>query len=482
MPSGFRPTAQQQDILSAFGEGKNLVVEALAGTGKTSTLRAISGITPHRPGTYLAFNKAIVNAAQGTFPGRVEVTTAHSLAYRAIGHQYAHRLPGNGSVRLSAQRMAGILKVKAAQLDTGTLNPVTVTRMAQATVANFIKSADLLIKPSHVPARVMQHHNPASVWGAVEPAANAIWADLQRMDGKFFFTHDVYLKLWAMTNPVIPGSYIMFDEAQDSDPVIAQVVARQGSQVVYVGDRNQAIYGWRGAVDAMSKVTGAERMPLTKSFRFGPAIAEAANQWLDLLGSDLKVVGHDPIRSMVGPCESPRAILCRTNGTALGWVLAFQERGIKVALAPGDRSAGKDIERFAWAARDLMEGKGTDHPDLVGFQTWNELCTFVDEEEDTQDLKRLVGIINRIGYPSVIDAVRNLVREEDATVTVSTAHKAKGLEWDAVKVADDFTPPDPDDPDDGVDPADLMLAYVTVTRAKLHLDPGSLGEPELWRP
>jgi hypothetical protein len=232
----------------------------------------------------------------------------------------------------------------------------------------------------------------------------------------------------------------------------------------------------------MSKVTDAKRLPLTKSFRFGPAIAEAANEWLDLLGSDLRVVGHDPIKSAVGDLgdRAPRAILCRTNGTALGWVLAFHARGIKVALAPGDKSAGKDIERFAWAARDLMNGEGTDHPDLVGFTTWSEVVAYAEEEEDGADLKRLVGIINQIGYPAVIDAIRGLSLENEAEVTVSTAHKAKGLEWDVVKVADDFVPPV--DEDEVTDPADLMLAYVTVTRAKLHLDPGSLGEPELWRP
>jgi hypothetical protein len=203
-----------------------------------------------------------------------------------------------------------------------------------------------------------------------------------------------------------------------------------------------------------------------------------------MLDSDLRVVGHDPIRSVVGPLsEAPRAILCRTNGTALGWVLAFHERGIKVALAPGNRDAGKDILRFAWAARDLMAGEGTDHPDLVGFTTWSEVVTYAEEEEDGADLKRMVGIINRIGYPAVIDAIRGLSLEENATVTVSTAHKAKGLEWSSVKVADDFVPPTSEDGEPTeADPADLMLAYVTVTRAKQHLDPGSLGEPELWLP
>jgi hypothetical protein len=481
MNSGFAPTSEQQAIMDAFARGDKTVAEALAGTGKTTTLKAISGIQPTRPGTYLAFNKSIVRGAEGSFPGRVHVTTAHALAYQAIGKNYGHRLPGNpGSTRMSARKMASYMRVKPAQLDTGTLTPTVVTRMAQAVVAAYIKSADLEIGSQHIPNRILAHHRVADISSAVLPIADRIWSDLSRTDGKFFFSHDVYLKHWALSNPVIQSDYIMFDEAQDSDPVIASIVARQSAQLVYVGDRNQAIYGWRGAVDSMSKVQDATRLPLTKSFRFGPAIAEAANEWLKLLGSDLRVVGHDPVKSVVGELtDAPRAILCRTNGTALGWVLAFHQRGIKVALAPGDRSAGKDIERFAWAARDLMAGEGTDHPELVGFTTWAEVVQYAEEEEDGADLKRMVGIINRIGYPAVIDAIRGLALEQDAQVTVSTAHKAKGLEWDSVKVADDFVPPESDS-EDPVDPADLMLAYVTVTRAKLHLDPGALGEPKLW--
>lgn len=480
----IRLTGEQDAIMSGYETGKNLVVEALAGTGKTTTLKALAAANPRRPGVYLAFNKAIVQAAEGTFPDVVTVCTAHSLAYQAVGKEYADRLPGNpGSSRISAQRMAYMMKIKAASLDSGTLNPVVLVRMAQATVANYIKSADESIQAHHIPERVVQHHNRIAIEATVLPIAKDIWDDLRRPTGRFYFTHDVYLKLWSLRKPMLPFDYIMFDEAQDSDPVIASIVGRQTAQTIYVGDQNQAIYGWRGAVNAMGKVKDAIRLPLTKSFRFGPAIAEAANEWLDLLGSKLRVVGHDPIDSAVGGFPGdPRAILCRTNGTALGWVLSFQGQSIPVALAPGNRSAGKDIERFAWAAKSLMNGEGTDHPDLVGFTTWSELVTFVEEEEDTADLKRLVGIINRIGVSGVIDAVRNLVPEAQARVTVSTAHKAKGLEWDSVRVADDFTPPDPDDEKDQVDPADLMLAYVTVTRAKLQLDPGSLGEPELWKP
>lgn len=473
-----RLTGQQVDIIEAAHRGGTVVAEALAGTGKTSTLVEVAKSFPGRPSIYLAFNKSVQIEAAKRFPGWVEAKTAHSIAYQAIGKQYADRL---NSRRMPAKVMASQLRVKPAMLDTGTLNPVILTRMAQATVFQFLKTSDPEVAPHHIPARVLAHHSPLDVELAIMPIARKIWGDLARTGGKFFFNHDVYLKLWQLTNPVIPADLIMFDEAQDADPVIASIVARQAGQKLYVGDRNQAIYGWRGAVDAMSRVKDATRLPLTKSFRFGPAIADMANQWLELLGSKHRVVGHDPVKSTIGDLLVPRAILCRTNGTALGWVLAFHERGVPVALAPGDKTAGKDIERFAWAAKDLMNGEGTDHPDLVGFTTWRELVDFVEEEENTADLKRMVGIINRIGINGVIDAVRKLVPEDRAQVTVSTAHKAKGLEWESVKVADDFVPPEPVD-DEPTDPSDLMLAYVTVTRAKLTLDPGALGSPELWTP
>jgi superfamily I DNA/RNA helicase len=80
-------------------------------------------------------------------------------------------------------------------------------------------------------------------------------------------------------------------------------------------------------------------------------------------------------------------------------------------------------------------------------------------------------------------AVAQLVPEQQAEVTVSTAHKAKGREWARVKIADDFTPPqDSDQQDDNgrpvpgpIDDGEARLAYVAVTRARHRLDIGGLS-------
>lgn len=481
--SGHPPTGEQSAIIDAYRTGGHLVVEALAGTGKTTTLRMLSAVDTRRSGVYLAYNKSIVQEAQGRFPQAVQVGTAHSFAYRAVGHRYSHRLPGRGrgGQRMRAQQVASLLGVRATDVGEGKISPAMAVRLAEGMINQFCMSGSMQFQEQHLPPRAEHLGKASDVFAAIAPVAEKMWADLRNENGRLYFTHSHYLKLWQLTQPKLYADYILFDEAQDANPCIASIVAQQAhAQRVYVGDRNQAIMGWNGAIDAMAKAEG-ERFALTKSFRFGPAVADAANDWLTLLGSPHRVVGHDPIPSRVGQLSgSPDAVLCRTNGAALGMILMYQEQGIPVAMAPGDASAGKDIMSFAYAARDLQASKGTDHPDLAAFTTWKELLEYVEEEEGGSDLGRLVNIINRVGPGAAISAIRNLVTKDRARVTVSTAHKAKGLEWDRVLVADDFAPPTEEDREAGetVDPADLMLAYVTVTRAKLELQPGALNPAE----
>src|SRR5260221_7806201 len=88
-------------------------------------------------------------------------------------------------------------------------------------------------------------------------------------------------------------------------------------RLISVGDPAQQIYAWRGAIDAMDAFDG-HQLTLSQSFRFGPAIADEANKWLELLGSDLVIRGTDSVPSAIGECEWPEAALCPTNGGAMG--------------------------------------------------------------------------------------------------------------------------------------------------------------------
>lgn len=94
MSAGRTPTAEQSAIVKAFGTGRNLAIEAGAGTGKTSTLKMLAAAAPRRRGVYVAYNKAIASDAQREFPDSVKCATAHSLAYGAVGRLYRGRLNG----------------------------------------------------------------------------------------------------------------------------------------------------------------------------------------------------------------------------------------------------------------------------------------------------------------------------------------------------------------------------------------------------
>src|SRR5690606_19607042 len=67
--------------------------------------------------------------------------------------------------------------------------------------------------------------------------------------------HDITLKRCALSEPNIPADYVLFDEAQDADPLMLGILLKQRStRVIYVGDAHQQIYAWRGAVNAMQQL------------------------------------------------------------------------------------------------------------------------------------------------------------------------------------------------------------------------------------
>lgn len=466
----YTPTAEQTSIVDAFGTGTDLCIEAGAGTGKTSTLKLLAKATPRRAGVYLAFNKAIASDAAKSFPSSVVCKTAHAFAFAAVGRQYSHRL---NAARLPARLAAQVLGITQPihfVRDKAPLSPAQLARIALSAVNRFCQSADIQIERLHVPRIAGLDDDPehALVQQAITPIAIKAWEDINHTQGRLRFEHSHYLKMWSLTRPNLRADYVLFDEAQDASPVIAAIVEDQQSQKVVVGDRCQAIYGFTGARDAMEKFEG-QRLYLSQSFRFGQAIAEEANKWLYVLGATLRLRGFNQIQSTVGVLPEPDAILCRTNAGAFARVVDSLQDGRRTALVGG----GDDIKRLAEAAQRLQLGQPCDHPELLAFNSWAEVRDYAENDTSGSDLKVFVSLVDKLGADEIVRICARLTNEANAQTVVSTAHKAKGREWDRVRIASDFQAPG-EDPDTGdakpVQRDAAMLAYVSVTRAKLVLD------------
>jgi hypothetical protein len=477
--TSYQPTAEQQEAVRLFATGASLAIEAGAGTGKTSTLIAIAESTTRR-GQYVAFNRSIVDDAKVKMPANVNASTAHSLAFRAVGVRYKHRLP---TVRMRGDEIARRLRIDPLTIKVGDdnrrLSPGYLAGLVIKASRNFSHSADKQISVEHVPyidgidlptGDRRGWANNREVRRFLAPALAAAWADLASPSGILPFTHDCYLKIFELSGPVIPVDFILFDESQDADPVMLSIVQQQKCQLVFVGDSQQQIYDWRGAINALSGL-GGSRCFLTNSFRFGPVIADIANSILSRIpDAELRLTGRAPYESTFGASDDPRAYLTRTNAGAIDFALKETARGRKVHLMGG----GKEIASFCRAALDLQVDppRRTEHPELACFASWKEVEDYADLDPNGDELRLMVKIINQYGATTILALLDGTVSEDKADVIVSTAHKAKGREWDVVRLGSDFSAPKEGDAPSA---SELRLLYVAATRARHHLDGSICG-------
>jgi hypothetical protein len=470
------PTDEQQAVLDAVGSGGTVAISAAAGSGKTSTLRMIADAGANRRMLYVAYNKAIQIEAERSFPANVTCKTAHALAYRAFGAPIRARL---GGPRMTGTQTAKVLGIGGSLgfSDELVFTPAAQASLAMGMVARFCRTASSRIEPWHLhPPEGLSDEEAKTLATRLLPYACRAWEDLTAgAAGRLRPTHDVYLKQWQLSGPELTGwDVILYDEAQDADPCVADVIEHQAhAQLVAVGDSAQAIYGWRGAGDFLARVRADHRLALTQSWRFGPAVADEANVWLGVIGTDLRVRGNPGRDSTLGPVEAPDAILCRSNAGTIEALMDAHDTGRKVHLV-GD---GKEMLSLAYAAARLQEGKPAGHPELVAFSSWEQLVEYAEHDPAGSDLAVAVRMIDRYGTDGVIGAVEGTVPAGKAELVVSTAHRAKGLEWDRVRIASGYR--EPLDKHTGrplpIAKADAMLAYVSVTRARHTLDTGGLA-------
>ena len=496
--AGMTPNDEQELILAAAADideatecGRALVIGAGAGTGKTATLKMLEQVLSGR-GQYTAFNTALVAESKSKFK-KAACNTTHSLAFHAVGKLYQARLKSD---RMRSDQIANILRLESymvtipGRVDKNnqpipkTLSAGFLAGQVMVAIKKFCQSADREIEAKHInyidgidaPIEYEDedgikrtkrgYDNNERVKEYLLPYCLKAWADLTKLDGQLPFSHDVYVKLWQLgtgnDRPIIPADYILLDEAQDTAPVFLDVLMQQKhALLVLVGDDNQQIYEWRGAVNAMGSFPNAPRRLLSQSYRFGQAIADIANTVLAELEvpTDLVMKGNPSMPSRVAPVENPRCYLYRTNAGAIGRVM----NAIKEDKRPHLIGGGADVIAWCQAAIDIKAKRGTRHQDLCCFDSWEEVKEYSLTDEGNE-IRLMVKLIDQFGAEAIRDALRDMPKEEDADLVISTAHKSKGREWDTVMLGQDFPTAN------RMTDSDIRLLYVAVTRAKLTLD------------
>ncbi|WP_309140353.1 UvrD-helicase domain-containing protein [Ensifer sp. ENS10] len=464
----FKPTEEQSEALDAFLQAKSLKINAFAGSGKTSTLQMLANATGLR-GQYLAFNRNIVGDAREKFPETVDCSTSHSLAFRATPAGYKQDI-SKLTTKCTAKHLVDAFELTRRRFgDKYMVTPDSQGYLYLETLRRYAQSADEEIGAQHVPRLGALRVAPEDVVDEVSQfameGARKVWSRMLSERDPLPLGHDGYLKLWGLTRPIIAADYIMLDEAQDTNPVVLDVLKRQRAQLVYVGDKYQQIYEWRGAVNAMETIVTEASTYLTTSFRFGNAIADLATKMLLRLGERRPVQGNPALRSRIGNVE-PGAVLARTNATTITAVIEALDAGRRPHLV-GDKNELMDMLR---AVQSLKEGEPTSCPTFFGFRSWDEVLELARSDEGAH-LVTFVNLVEKRGERQLMWALNRTVEAEKADLVISTAHKSKGREWKTVRLMDDFLRSSPGEAaKPGPDPAELRLLYVALTRAKEALE------------
>lgn len=430
----MRETTEQAAI-SQY-KGKKLVVIAFAGTGKTTTAVQFAKNNPEKRILYIAFNRSVANEAQGKFPDNVVCKTAHQIAYAAVGKDYKHKETDN----ITTKQIATALE----------LSNFAQAQAIHQTLTAFFCSSSHEISLSHVPTHqdAPLEEDEQDALNEIVQATRTIWEKMKDLKDPFPMPHDGYLKLYQLSKPILWHLYdiIVFDEAQDANPVMSNIILSQQCQVVFIGDRHQQIYRFRGANNALdvAEMSDADKLYLTNSFRFGPQVAMVANAVLRLKGETRKVIGRgqqDTVLSTLPQGVENFAYLSRTVAGAFECANVLATKGMRVYWVGGIEKYRiqhlVDVYHFLSGEYESVVKKAA----FKGFASAAEYKHFAKSTNNVEMLSS-IRMVNALGE-GVIDCAKaiqaaSVKNEHDANVVISTAHSAKGLEWPVVVLADDY--------------------------------------------
>lgn len=482
-------TSQQQAILDQSGDMK---ISAVAGSGKTSTLIAYAQAHgKYKKVLYLAFNRSVKLEAEQKFKTagltQVKVETAHSLAYKQL--------------RLRSPKIVNAFKFHELA-DALRIRKSGDAALRYALTSHVLRYVTLYC--NH-PSASLRHLNYLHY---LDDRASRDFADRhleeilrlsqrlldQMQSGKLPITHDYYLKQFQLSEAALPFDYLLFDEAQDASSVMLDVFRRQRGIKLLVGDPHQQIYRWRYAINAMKSLP-YPTLALSTSFRFPPSIAALANEalcWKHKLAAvtpEVELHGVGKLPERIGS----RAILARTNMSLIAAALDQLDSHAKEKIWFEGGFQAYTFASNGYSLHEILQlrfdgpAKLRD-PLLLALGSYEALQRYVEQTGDAE-LAIFLQMIELYGaaLPDYLGHLRKHVEQcteaRQADIIFSTVHRAKGMEYDSVKLLPDFITAkkidkqleDPKTVDRERLLEEINLLYVAISRSR-----GWLELPEGW--
>lgn len=281
----FESSPQQLAIFDFVeNDTRSLIVEARAGSGKTTTLVELSKRIPSsKLSLFLAFNKNIATELQTRLPLNIQAKTFHSHCFSALQRNLPKR------PKVEQDKIRWILTDSLSRGDLFKYGKF-VTRLV-----GYAKNAGLgtdIMPDEHTSWFSLIDH--FSLQGDSEKfdedSAIEIAQDTLRKSNeetwRIDFDDMIYLALLRNVS-FDKCNFVMLDEAQDTNGVQRALVHRMlasDGRLIAVGDPFQSIYGFRGAdidaMDVLQREFSCVTLPLSVSYRCSQAVVKEAQRVL----------------------------------------------------------------------------------------------------------------------------------------------------------------------------------------------------------
>lgn len=486
MPLTFSPF--QRAIFSAItNTDQSLIIQAVAGSGKTTTIvEACKRIPENKSVLFLAFNKAIVDELKTRLPAGIHTRTFNSSGWGAW-----RRFTGKKFINIDANKNRKIAK-NLMGWEEYKLYSSFVSRMVGLAKSmgltpdsDFSQWSDLAYRHNVYPDSECARFDKG-----IEYAQMVLQASIDQADHNCDFDDQIYMP-WLRDASFPKYDFVFIDEAQDTNGVQAQLLRRmlkKGGRLIAVGDRAQAIYGFRGAdaaaMDNIQSTFNCLELPLSVTYRCAFEIVAEAQKWVPEIeapdaahSGEVRTLESYWIENFSGASEAAsEAVLCRNNAPLIEIAYQFIARG------KGVNFLGRDLGKGLVKLVDNM--KARDLEDLeVKLENWldreTEKLIKKDREDQAEILRDRVNcihiFINNLSEDdrTVGDlkrAIEELFNQNNRGITLSSVHKSKGREWDNVYILDfDKYMPSKWAKRDWQKVQERNLIYVAITRAKFNL-------------
>lgn len=477
---------EQKAIFEWFAHGGgNLVVQARAGTGKTTTIKQAFSYAPEQGKLlYAVFNKKNQKEAlEKITDPRVEVKTLHALGFAYIKSMWRTAKPDDNVEydrvdyvvpRIDDETRNVIVKL------VGFCKNLTVGIPSMNEVLDIIDARDIYAAD--------ETQFPASKLARI--AIDVLQASLiPDPRNRISFNDMVWLPVAA--DWVRPWfEMVVVDEAQDmnmSQLMMAERACKMNGRICVVGDDRQAIYGFRGAASdgmhMMKQRLDAQQLGLTTTYRCPRSVVAIAQTIVpDYIAAPTAPEGEVLEMSLDKAVESLQvgdAVISRLNAPLMGIALKLLRNNIPARIEGRDiakqiisqvrKFKAKSVPDFmkkvsTWAERQTkrIEASGGRHVqakvELVQDQALT-LITVADDCTSVEDIEQRIT--------SLFEDSDNARRE---AVVCSSVHKAKGLEWNRVCIIEETFK----NKDKSQEEANIF--YVAVTRAKKTLVRASIAK------